>query len=260
MVGQHALRSRIGSMVSNGSFPKASALLGERGCGKHTMAGEIAKSLGVPFSDITESLSPEFMSSLAERPFPAIYAADLSQVGEREQNMLLKFAEEPPDGAYVMVLAERREAILPTLLGRCVTFEFAPYSADELRQVMPDVDERALKWATTPGQLSEIDWRLVPDMEKTCDGIIANMRRANLPNALSLAGRFNLGNDFSKFDVRMFVRMLLSKLVEAYAGGDARSGRMLRELSGRSKALLDSRIALEPFVNSMLIGLWEASR
>ena len=260
MSGQKALRSQLGRMAASGAVPKTFALIGERGCGKHTLAKGIAEALGLAMEDATESVSAEALAAMAERPVPALYAFDLSEIDERGQNILLKFAEEPPAGAYEAYLCERAEDVIPTLLNRCVAFRFAPYSADELRPFLPEGAEGALKWLSTPGQIAGVDWKLVPRMEETCDAIVSSMGRANLPNALSLANRLNLGKDYDRFDVRAFARMLGAKLSAAYASGNGEAGRMLFALCSRWKALCDHRVALAPFADALLLDLWEACR
>ena len=242
MAGQEALRSQLGRMAASGTVPRTFALIGERGCGKHTLAKGIAEALGLEMEDATGSVF------------------DLSEIDERGQNVLLKFAEEPPAGAYEAYLCERAEDVVPTLLNRCVAFRFAPYSADELRPFLPEGAEGALKWLSTPGQIAGVDWKLVPKMEETCDSIVSSMGRANLPNALSLANRLNLGKDYDRFDVRAFARMLGAKLSDAYASGNEEAGRMLFALCSRWKALCDRRTALAPFADALLLDLWRAAR
>ncbi len=45
----------------------------------------------------------------------------------KEGNKLLKLIEEPPDDSHILIIAQNREAILPTILSRCQQVFFKPY-------------------------------------------------------------------------------------------------------------------------------------
>lgn len=53
-----------------------------------------------------------------------IEGADL--MGDRPANMMLKTLEEPPDFAHLLLLADRREDVLPTIVSRCQAVRFDP--------------------------------------------------------------------------------------------------------------------------------------
>ena len=111
MSGQKALRSQLGRMAASGTMPRTFALIGERGCGKHALAKGIAEALGLAMEDATGSVSADALDAMAARPVPAMYAFDLSEIDERGQNILLKFAEEPPaEYNYVTPPAEEVQA------------------------------------------------------------------------------------------------------------------------------------------------------
>ncbi len=56
-------------------------------------------------------------------------------LGESARNALLKTLEEPPADSYVLLLAENRAAILPTILSRVREFEFRPRAVEEHQAV-----------------------------------------------------------------------------------------------------------------------------
>lgn len=257
MIGQERLRRAIGSMDP---FPRASMFIGERGCGKHTLARETAGNLGMEAEDLTESASLEAFDAIASCPFPRAYLLNLSEMDERRQNILLKFVEEPPAGAYVMLMCEAKERVIPTLLNRCVQFEFAPYSKEEIAYFLPPEAADACMWISTPGQAKEVDWKSVGAMKALCSNVVSNLGKANLPNALRIADRLNHGKDFAKFDPRMFFRMLASELLDAYAGGDDSAGRMLGRLSSEAKPLNDRRISTGALSRHIILSMWEAAR
>jgi DNA polymerase-3 subunit delta' len=52
----------------------------------------------------------------------------------KEGNRLLKLIEEPPNDSYIILLAERREHILPTILSRCQSTLMQPVPAEAMTQ------------------------------------------------------------------------------------------------------------------------------
>lgn len=256
MVGQKALRAMIASMET---LPRAMLLLGPKGCGKRELAKEISSSRGLPFREMTDGISDEALEEAIEDPFPAIRFVALSELGEREQNVLLKFVEEPPAGSTIILSARNAEDVLPTLAGRCVSFRFTPYTKDEMSAFVPNAE--ASEWVSTPGMAMAIDWKTVEPMKETCAKIVSDMPRANLPNALSLSGRLNLdGKSFSKFDPSLFAGMLASFLLKAYAGGNAKAGKMLKAFSGKARFLGRKGLSMASWADSAFLALWEASR
>ena len=125
---------------------------------------------------------------------------------------------------------------------------------------LPPEASEACRWISTPGMAKEIDWKKVADMESLCDNVVANLRKASLPNALHISERLNHGKDFGKLDPRLFFRMLSEKLLRSYSSGDACAGKMLAALSASSKPLRDRRVATEHASRRIVVAMWEAAR
>jgi len=66
-------------------------------------------------------------------------------LGEAAGNALLKMLEEPPEHAYLVLIAPSREAVLPTLSSRSLTVGFGPLPEGELRRLTGD--EAALRYS-----------------------------------------------------------------------------------------------------------------
>lgn len=54
-------------------------------------------------------------------------------------NAFLKMLEEPPPDALIILLSDRRGGMLPTILSRCQTAAFEPYSETELADILADL-------------------------------------------------------------------------------------------------------------------------
>ncbi|MBO4861301.1 MAG: hypothetical protein J5535_00165 [Firmicutes bacterium] len=70
----------------------------------------------------------ELTDRLMLKPFGSRYAVmieDAQLMNAAAQNKLLKTLEEPASEAVIVLLADRREALLPTVLSRCVCFSLS---------------------------------------------------------------------------------------------------------------------------------------
>jgi len=66
-----------------------------------------------------------------------IYIMDEAEkMNVQAQNALLKTLEEPPEYAVILLLATRAEAMLPTILSRCVVLNIKPVSDDSIKQYL----------------------------------------------------------------------------------------------------------------------------
>ena len=53
-----------------------------------------------------------------------------------DADIFLKILEEPPDSATLILLAQRPDALLPTIRSRCLQFHFAPVAAEEIEKFL----------------------------------------------------------------------------------------------------------------------------
>ena len=129
MIGQINLQK----MLYKHSFyelPQTILFLGKRGCGKHTLASELAAHYQKQLVDMTDNISLDYIEDIYTRSIQCIYLVDLSQISIREQNVLLKFIEEPVKDSHIILLCTSDEMVIPTVLNRCVIYEFERYSKD----------------------------------------------------------------------------------------------------------------------------------
>ena len=68
---------------------------------------------------------------------------DATAMNDEAANAFLKTLEEPPPKALIVLIAENLDALLPTIRSRCQTIRFAPLSADDLADLMLQ-----LEWVT----------------------------------------------------------------------------------------------------------------
>lgn len=262
MVGQARLISEIeGNQLSE--LPHSILLIGEPGCGKHTLAQELGDHYRIGVVDITDSLTLDTIQGIYVEPFPHFYVVDMNKVNERGQNVLLKFLEEPCRNAYILLLATSRSILLDTVANRCVPYEFQPYTRNELLQFL-DFEENVeilLEYCHTPGQVLKADAKSLPDLVALCDNIIANIGKARYPNIFRIPDRIDVEDKGEGFDPFLFHNVLMSRLMDAYCRSqDGRLFRMYDEVSKSLKALNCLKYNKRSLLDSLVIALWGIGR
>ena len=260
MVGQNKIRARLFSQpLSN--LPKTMLFLGEYGCGKHTLAKELAEHFGLDLHDITDSISSDLLESIRFSSVPSMYVVSVDGITEKQQNMLLKFAEEPCENAYVILLCGNRNSVLDTVFNRCSSFEFEPYTADEIEEIVGHIEHREmLGVCQTPGQIKLAD----PNYDgllSLCRAIVGRIGEASIGNALTISSKINYKDEYDKYDFTVFMKVLIDELAKSYAStGDERTFRMYGVVQEQSRRLADGRLNREVFMNHLITSLWLAYR
>ena len=209
MIGQTELISKFNTFTWE-TLPKTIMLVGELGCGKHTFVSMLSLQYSVPIENISAKLTYEKISDLFLEVFPKIYIID-GQPTLAEQNSLLKFIEEPPTTAKIIILAETESSFLDTIVGRCQVFKFDRYSDEELLNFSSN--EVLIKQFRTPGKLLQFkqENNFVFDL---CNTILTKINMASIPNILTLSPKFNYGKDPDKFDISIFMGLLKNRCFE----------------------------------------------
>ncbi|MBQ5849624.1 MAG: DNA polymerase III subunit delta' [Lachnospiraceae bacterium] len=87
-----------------------------------------------------ENIRQQVNSDIAIKPYSGshkIYIIDEAEkMNVQAQNALLKTLEEPPQYAVIILLATRVEAMLPTILSRCVVLNIKPVSDDIIKNYL----------------------------------------------------------------------------------------------------------------------------
>ena len=260
MIGQEELRQKLFTQ-SLIYFPKTILLLGDFGCGKHTLVKELVQHLSVDLYDITDNISIEYLEQIKLRSIPSFYLVDLDKINERAQNVLLKFIEEPSDSAYVILLSSNKNYVIDTILNRCVIYTFNPYSKEELSAITGcSVSDELLNVCTTPGQV-KISINNFDKLKQLCITIVNKLDKANLSNALSIANKINYKDEYDKFDLMVFLKVLMNELLVAFATSNNDKAYILYNIvSEQSQRLLDIRLNREIFVQHLITKMWKAVR
>lgn len=263
MVGQKALLEKINSYNLD-TFPHSVLLVGDRGCGKHLLCSEISKLLNLDIVDITENISSEYIDNIYRSAIPNIYLIDLSKfLFDKEQNVLLKFVEEPLTNAFIILLAESKKNVLDTIYNRCRVFEFAPYSKEELSQFITDNPDKdlILNVVRTPGQLIDSNISNITEIYQVCDKLATKLSAACLGNTLTIASKINYDDEYDKFDLNIFLDTLIFTLFAKYLELNNKTIYDLYLLTvEQRKRLYDKRVNKSIFMQNYLTKAWKLVR
>lgn len=259
MIGQEALQKELFSYTLS-QTPKTIMFLGEYGCGKHTLVSEFSKHLGLPLVDITDNISLELLESIQMSSLLSMYLINLDNITEQAQNIVLKFIEEPSDTAYVVLLSSNENRVLPTVLNRCYKLKFTKYSKDELIKITgTDISDDVLQICATPGQI-----RLLQNQYGAliglCKTIVTKLSKASFSNALSIVDKINYKDEYDKFDLDIFLKVLMQELYKSYLGGNNQAIKLYNIVCSESQKLIDFRLNKEIFMQHLITLLWKETR
>lgn len=261
MIGQKYLIEKLNNYNID-TFPHSSILVGKKGMGKHTIINYIKDNiLKIPVVDITNTISADYIDAIYRNPNINIYIVDLSQLTEKEQNILLKFIEEPLVNSFVILLCENTNFVLNTVLNRCVIFELGEYSREELSSFFtnePEEDRKLiLQLVNSPGSIINNNLANLRAMCELCDKIVNKISLAGFSNTLSIAEKINFKDEYNKFDFELFMDCLSYMLFEAYKETKAYINFEMYLLTvNERKKLVDKRLNKEIFFKNYITKLW----
>lgn len=162
IIGQEQIKEHLRGAISSGKISHAYIINGERNSGKEFIARVFAMALqcekdGVepcgechscrqalsnnqpdiiyvshekPNTIGVEDIREQINGDIGVKPYSSPYKIYIMNEGEKmtvqAQNALLKTLEEPPEYAVILILTTQIEALLPTILSRCVVLNMKP--------------------------------------------------------------------------------------------------------------------------------------
>lgn len=222
LLGQYKIKNMIDTYDNISDFPQVTALIGEYGCGKHTLVKSIADYFCLDIRDISEDISKDLLDAIYLDVTSTIYIIDITKISKSKQilklqNTLLKFLEEPPENCTIFVLCEYDIQLIQTVKNRCELWTFWKYSTETLSEVtnknIPVYIENVLD---TPGQLYEMkELNYYKGLYDLCTNIVQNITRASIGNTLTLVKNIdfdNSDNEEKKYPVQLFYKMFVRTL------------------------------------------------
>lgn len=250
------------------TFPKSLLLIGDKGSGKHTLVKYVSDEiLKLPVEDITENLNNEYINEIYRRTNPYIYLIDFSNITEKEQNIILKFIEEPLKNSYIIMIAESTFNLLNTIINRCFMLQLDKYTEEELNQIIAKYELQienknlVLKIIKTPGQLINLNLKNILMLYDLCEKIVDKIHLANYANTLSISNKINYKDNYDKFDIYLFFDMLIYLLFNRFISEkDIKYFNLYMTTVDYRKKLIDKRINKEYLVQNFLSNIWKQLR
>ena len=203
------------------NLPQTMMLVGEHGCGKHTLCTYLSQKFDMPLYDITDKISLELISEIEENSWLSFYIVNTAEISVKEQNIMLKFLEEPPVNAYIILLVDNISQIIPTVLNRCIVFEYSKYTAEQLSSFLSNPDENdIIQYCRTPGDVITFEKNDLGLVQRTCDMFLAFLPEAPTAAAMySYTSKLAFEDEQDKLNVDLFLRCFLMTLRNKIVAG-----------------------------------------
>lgn len=265
MIGQRDLLRKINHQIDNGKFPRFSILIGERGCGKKTLANEIAQRLdafpcfvGNKVDDIRQVIDNSYKNDLK-----IVYIiADADNMSSNAENAILKITEEPPKNAYFIITCELADNLLPTIKSRGVTYMLEPYSYEEKCDFLATIEvsdenfDFLVDSCSNIGEMQELLKINITEFREYVNLVVENIAEVSGSNAFKIGDKIALKDEEDKYNLRLFLKafniICTDKMHES-------SGEVAQLQYGRAVAITGdalSELSIKGINKTMLFDTW----
>jgi hypothetical protein len=203
LIGQAKIKDRLQRLVEEKKYPNFSMIVAPKGHGKRELAQYVRWMLEADIF-IPEDLKVDSIRSIIEDgqalSKKRVYLlADSDEMTIAAQNALLKFSEEPPKNAYIIMTVEDDMAVLETIKSRAKVFHMETYTKEELglffSHELPSseyiFDEIILEIAENPGQILKLVEAKYDGILVGCNRVVENIGKVSAANAFSILKHFH---------------------------------------------------------------------
>lgn len=188
--------------------PRTILLEGSKGSGRHLISKYIANTLNIDVVDISKELTLEVITNAILSVEPCLYVIDTAGISVKNQNVILKFLEEPTKNCIIVLITENKSMLLDTVINRCYVLTLQPYSKEMLSHFTNNED--VLAYATTPGEVVDLESAQFDEYKRISNLIITSIHKASLSNTLSLSEKIKDNN----MDLKLFLKVYLKTIVD----------------------------------------------
>lgn len=247
MNGQPILTQRIHTIKLE-DLPHTILLKGATDAGHLQIVQELSLHHNIMWQDITKNLSLDTINEISTCPEHCIYCIWTDEITEKEQNIILKFLEEPPENAWLMLLTTQTDLLLATIVNRCIVWEMEKYSREFLSKLT--TDDLVLKYAQTPIQIEKYSKINIKEMYDFSKSVVTNISRARFSNCLVITSKVAFDDVKPGYPVRLFLTMLSDNAFEMvkYSTGNLYDISSLIKISSIIRGTLNDMIRF-PLIN-----------
>lgn len=212
-VGQRAAKQLVTHWYDNNSFPHFLIIVGDTGSGRRMLSYLIADAMDahvavvsdLAVSNIRETIEEAYM--IESKMIYLICNADGMSLAAK--NSLLKFTEEPPENAYIIMTLQSMDSTLNTLRSRSQHIYMEDYSFEELHKLCDDA--KLCHLAKTPGMLDVLKAMSKEDVDNiidTCNKLMLYIDKVSLANALKSANAIKFKESDKGADIDIILATL----------------------------------------------------
>ena len=246
-------------------FPNTTLLYGDFGAEFSIVIDAIKDHLGLESEDITDAISYERIQDIYLNSTPKVYTINILNLTEKQQNVLLKFVEEPLSTSYIVLTATYDTRIIDTLANRCFVLFLDTYKYEEIKHLIKYTceDESYLKYiSTTPYLIEKYNNYNIEKIYNLCKNISERLQDASFQNTLTISGNLKFSEDL-EFD--LFLRTLLYTICMSFKNSrdSQRNNTLLDYYSIVREHLVTERrskiLARDVLFDNLLTELWSVA-
>jgi replication-associated recombination protein RarA len=259
VIGQTKLMSIIDSYTIQ-TLPKALMLVGQAGCGKHTISRYISEKFNLDYVEIDDSISSTDIENFLYSTINTLYVIDLTKFSEKQQNQFLKAIEEPSKSVYFILTACSEAGVLNTVLNRCIKHTFEHYTKQEVEQITgTSVNEQAFTIFKTPGKLLNMTDSSFNNILMLADNLIKHIHSAKYANALVISTKINYKDLYNKVDFNLFFDAVEYLALEDFKVNSTQRSFIIFKITNQFKQYTtQANLIKEILMLNYLTTLWEA--
>jgi len=259
MIGQKGLINKLGRYTLK-NLPHSILLLGDYGSEMSEICEFISDTFVLPHYEITELISPEYIDDIYHMNSPGLYIIDGDKITEREQNMLLKFYEEPTTYSYVVFMCSGLFNIIDTIISRSYIFQLDRYSKEDLIDLCSNSNkDLELELANTPGTVNELNNINLEYLKKLSESILTKISTASIPDVLTIVDKINFKDEYDKIPLWAFIKMLELTILELMKNGHP-VNYQISNLINNFKKYYIYMTDKKRYLENLLINLWLVSK
>lgn len=252
VVGQERL-CRIVDDKNIDTFPKSLILVGNKGSGKSLMINYIATKLGLQIIDITSRLDYETINVINTSPIPYIYKIDSYNISIKDQNIILKFLEEPLNNAFIIIECRSTDSLLTTVINRCQLWTLDEYSKDCLVNNF-DIPNEFVEFVDNPGEWVDYHEQPFSELKHFCDLVVNKIDQAPFENSLKIVDK--LFDEKLNYNKDLFLKLIKNRYLSNCKVNYTFDSRIIKEINALQRKLDSNTIDKYDAVLSFIANYW----